>query len=145
MFFCRRNFARSIHLYSRNHEWVFFGDSEASGVPEQVLVGLSRYAVESIGPDVVYVELTHQPSSLVVRNTPIGVVESVKGATDLFSPVSGRVLACNQDLIRKPRMLRTAESFDNAWLYRIAPSAFLDDRADLLTPAEYEEFCAGKK
>lgn len=101
------------HLkYTHTHEWVLVSESEA-------LIGLTKHAVDLLG-DIVYLELP----KLVMRVTQglsVGIVESVKAAAEIYSPLSGIVIAVNEEVIKDPGLLNR-DCYDQGWLYRIALS-----------------------
>ncbi len=84
--------------YSKDHEWLELSDDIAT-------VGITNYAQESLG-DIVFIELP-EIGRLVKSGDQIGVVESVKAASDLFSPVSGEIIEVNNELQNSPQLLNT--------------------------------------
>lgn len=95
--------------YVDTHEWVKVEGDEA-------VVGLSQHAQELLG-DVVYVELP-QVGDAVSQNGTIGVVESVKAASDIYSPLSGEVTAVNETVLADPALINQ-DAYGKAWLYRV--------------------------
>jgi glycine cleavage system H protein len=85
-------------LYSKEHEWV-----KVEG--DTVHIGITDYAQQALG-DIVFVELPNVGNALRAGGT-FGVVESVKAASDLFSPVSGTVTAVNEALLDNPGLLNS--------------------------------------
>lgn len=108
--------------YSKEHEWVAVEDDIAR-------VGITDYAQEQLG-DVVYVELP-EIGTAVQQEEPFGVVESVKAVSDIFSPLSGTVIAVNVDLPSSPEMVNE-DPYGEAWMIRIQISqpAELEDLMD---------------
>lgn len=108
--------------YSKEHEWVAVEDDTAR-------VGITDYAQEQLG-DVVYVELPEVGTS-VQQEEPFGVVESVKAVSDIFSPVSGTVVAVNVDLPSSPEVVN-ADPYGEAWMIsiQISQPAELGDLMD---------------
>ncbi|QLF93237.1 glycine cleavage system protein GcvH [Pseudomonas sp. ABC1] len=98
--------------YAASHEWARL---EADG---SVSVGISDHAQEALG-DVVYVELP-QVGQHLAAGQQAGVVESVKAASDIYAPVSGEVIAINEQLADAPEVVN-AEPY-GAWFYRLKPS-----------------------
>lgn len=94
--------------YVDTHEWVKVEGNEG-------LVGLTAHAVELLG-DVVYLELPKVGES-ISQHGAIGVVESVKAASDIYSPVSGKVVAINDAVVNDPALLNQ-DAYAN-WLYRV--------------------------
>ncbi|WP_421682644.1 glycine cleavage system protein GcvH [Stutzerimonas urumqiensis] len=116
--------------YAASHEWARL---EADG---SVTVGISDHAQEALG-DVVYVELPDIGQQLTAGQEA-GVVESVKAASDIYSPVSGEVIAVNALLTDSPEQVN-ADAYAG-WFYRLKPSdtAELDK---LLDAAAYKAAC----
>jgi glycine cleavage system H protein len=110
--------------YSASHEWV---RDEGDGI---VAIGITDYAQSALG-DIVYVELP-QPGATIGTGEVIGVVESVKAASDLYSPVAGEVVETNNELETGPE--RVNEDAYGAWLLRIRLS---EDPKDLLDALAY--------
>ena len=115
-------------LYSKTHEWV----KEEDGV---VVIGISDFAQDALG-DLVFINLP-EVGDEVVAGEAFGDVESVKAVSDLVCPVSGTVLAVNEELLDSPEMLNE-EPYD-AWIIKVENET---DREELLSAADYEAFCA---
>lgn len=98
--------------YTKDHEWVRLEGDVA-------LIGITDYAQTELG-DVVFVELP-EPGAAVTQGETFGVVESVKAASDLYSPVSGTVLQANAALQDSPELVN-AEPFGGGWMLRVQPS-----------------------
>lgn len=96
--------------YLSSHEWACL---EADGT---VTVGITDHAQEALG-DVVFVELP-EVGSTVTLGEEAGVVESVKAASDIFSPVSGEVVAINEALEDAPETVNTSP-YDDGWFFRV--------------------------
>jgi len=113
--------------YTESHEWV---RRESDGTAS---VGITDHAQEQLG-DIVFVE-PPQVGRKVAKGEAVGVVESVKAASDIYAPVAGTICAANADLSSAPEKVN-ADAFA-AWMYRIKP----DDPAEidrLLDAAAYE-------
>ena len=117
--------------YSKEHEWA-----RVDG--DVVTVGITDFAQNQLG-DVVYVELP-KVGSQVRLMTPFGVVESVKTASDLFSPVNGEVVEVNGALADQPELVN-ASPYADAWMIRGRMSSPAD-LAQLLSPADYQTLTA---
>jgi len=115
--------------YTKTHEWV-----QVDG--DVVTVGVTDRAQEELG-DITYLELPETGDALTAGEA-FGVVESVKAASDIYSPVDGEVVDRNSDLVDAPEMINQSP-FDKAWLIKvkIADPSQVDA---LLSPAEYDEF-----
>ena len=112
--------------YLETHEWVRATDGTAR-------IGISDFAQDELG-DIVFVELPDVGDELV-QNEEFGVIESIKAVSDLYSPVSGEVVAINDDLETEPELVNE-DSFGDGWLVEVelADESELDD---ILTPEEY--------
>jgi len=114
--------------YTESHEWV---KREADGT---VAIGITDHAQEQLG-DIVFVE-PPKPGRKVKAGEAVGVVESVKAASDIYAPVSGEVVAANDALSKTPEQVN-ADAY-GSWMYRIKPE---DPSAieGLLDAAAYEK------
>ncbi len=115
--------------YTKEHEWLRL---EEDGT---VVVGITDYAQESLG-DVTFVELPEPGATFSVGET-FGVVESVKAASDLFMPVSGEVIAINEDLADAPEKVNSSP-FGEAWMIKVRPDN-VDDLGSLLDAEAYRK------
>ena len=115
-------------LYSKEHEWVKIDGGNAT-------VGITDYAQDSLG-DIVYVELPKVGAS-VAQFASVGVVESVKAVSDLFTPVGGEVLEVNTGLENDPALVNR-EPFEGGWLFKLKLDGG-DQTAGLLAAADYEK------
>jgi glycine cleavage system H protein len=115
--------------FQKSHEWVRV---EQDGT---VTVGISDHAQGSLG-DLVYVELP-EVGSEVAAGAGVAVVESVKAASDIYAPVSGKVIAVNDVLNDKPETINE-DAYGDGWIFKleISDKAELDD---LLGPDEYAD------
>lgn len=112
--------------YSKEHEWVKVEGQEG-------IVGISDHAQEELG-DVVYVELP-QVGQQVEQSKTFGVVESVKAASDLYSPVSGEVVAVNAELAKSPEKVNE-DPYGAGWMIKVR----MKDPGELnklLSPEDY--------
>ncbi|HET7549276.1 MAG TPA: glycine cleavage system protein GcvH [Usitatibacter sp.] len=97
--------------YTESHEWV---RREADGT---VAIGITDHAQGELG-DIVFVE-PPQPGRKVKAGEAVGVVESVKAASDIYAPVAGEIVAANAELSTSPERVN-ADAF-GAWIYRLRP------------------------
>jgi len=118
--------------YLPSHEWARV---EEDGT---VTVGISDHAQESLG-DVVYVE-TPEVDTQLSAGDEAGVVESVKAASDIYSPISGTVIAVNESLEDSPEQVNSSP-YDDGWFFRVKPDD-LSDLDDALDAAGYQEMIA---
>jgi len=118
--------------YSKDHEWV-----KAEG--DTATIGITDFAQKQLG-DVVYVELPAVGATLDIHQT-IGVVESVKAVSEVYSPLSGEVSAVNEELNNSPEILNR-DPHGQGWIIRLR----LKNKVDLdqlMTAADYEKFLEG--
>jgi len=120
--------------YSKEHEWVLVEDNVAT-------VGITDFAQDQLG-DIVFVELP-AVGDKVSKEDAFGVVESVKAVSDIYAPVSGKVLEVNDDLPENPEMVNEG-AYGDGWMIKIEMSD-PDELQDLMTAAEYEEYVAEEK
>ncbi len=118
-------------LYAKSHEWVRIEGDEA-------VVGITHFAQEQLG-DLTFVELP-QPGDQAQAGKEIGSVESVKAASEIYSPVSGEVVAVNSELENAPELINK-EPFGAGWMFRIKLSA---KPQGLLDADAYAELCAAE-
>ncbi|GHH97619.1 glycine cleavage system protein GcvH [Neobacillus kokaensis] len=114
--------------YSEEHEWV-----KVEG--EKVRVGITHFAQSELG-DIVFVELPEVGDEVTV-NEPFGSVESVKTVSELYAPVSGKVVEVNEDLNDSPEFVNESP-YEKAWMIvvELSNSNELDE---LMTAEQYEQ------
>lgn len=117
-------------LYSKEHEWVKIAGDQAT-------IGITEYAQDSLG-DIVYVELP-RVGAQVAQFASVGVVESVKAVSDLFTPVGGEVTEVNAALETDPALVNR-EPFSGGWMFKIKLAGGDSQRSGLLSAADYEAF-----
>lgn len=100
--------------YLSSHEWARLEDDGT------VTIGITDHAQEALG-DVVYVELP-EVGSTVTMGEEAGVVESVKAASDIFSPVTGEVIAVNEALEDAPETVNSSP-YDDGWFFKVRPES----------------------
>ena len=115
--------------FTRSHEWVCLNEDGSA------TVGISDFAQSALG-DIVFVELPALDTALQA-NEVVAVVESVKAASDIYSPVSGTISAVNEELADSPETLNE-EPYTGGWLYKItlADPSELDA---LLSHSDYQD------
>lgn len=116
--------------YASTHEWVLIEG-------EEVLVGITDFAQEQLG-DLVYVGDFKADTHLKAGEVA-GVVESVKAASDIYAPISGKVLAVNNQLTEAPESLN--EQPYESWIFRMKP----DDLGDLNALLSADQYLAENK
>ncbi len=115
--------------FLKSHEWARVEDNG------QVTVGISDHAQGLLG-DLVYVELPNVGDTITLGGA-VAVVESVKAASDVYSPVSGKVVAVNEALADKPETINE-DAYGEGWIFVVAPDD-MDQLNDLLAPDDYAE------
>lgn len=113
--------------YTKDHEWIRFSGHEAE-------VGITDYAQQQLG-DVVFVDLPAVGRTLA-QGDVFGTIESVKAVSELFSPVSGEVVAINADLPNSPEVVNSNPH--GTWMVKLKVTNPAE-AASLLTSAQYEE------
>ncbi len=113
-------------LYTRSHEWVKIQDNT-------ILAGITFFAQEQLG-DITFVELPEKGKRLE-QGQEMGVVESVKAASEIYAPVSGEVIDVNKDLEITPELINQ-DPFGKGWIVKIKITAEVEG---LLSPDEYAE------
>jgi glycine cleavage system H protein len=121
--------------YLSSHEWARV---EEDGT---VTIGISDHAQEALG-DVVYVD-TPEIGSTVSIGEEAGVVESVKAASDIYSLVSGTVIAVNEALQDSPETVN-ASPYDDGWFFRVQPDD-LNELEEALSAEDYRELLASEE
>ena len=114
--------------YSEEHEWVKVEDGKAR-------IGITHFAQSELG-DIVFVELP-QVGDEIKSNEPFGSVESVKTVSELYAPISGKVLEVNSELEDSPEYVNESP-YENAWMIVVEPTDSSEVDA-LMTAEQYEE------
>ena len=117
--------------FKTSHEWVRV---EQDGT---VTVGISDHAQDLLG-DIVFVELPDIGTQMNAEDE-VAIVESVKAASDVYSPISGEIVEVNELLIDNPETINESP-YSDGWFYKIQPDD-LDEINELLSPEEYGEVC----
>jgi glycine cleavage system H protein len=115
--------------YTASHEWIRVEDDGTA------FIGITDHAQEAMG-DLVYVDLP-DIGTLVAAGDDVGVVESVKAASDIYAPISGEILAVNEALTDTPEVVNT-DPYGDGWLFQIQ-IADESELAALLSAEDYEE------
>ncbi|HBC88984.1 MAG TPA: glycine cleavage system protein GcvH [Lentisphaeria bacterium] len=95
--------------YTKEHEWVEIIGSEA-------VIGITAHAAKELG-DITFVEIRPEGTA-VISGDAIGTVESVKAASDVYSPISGTILAANSELEEEPGIINNSPE-ENGWICRL--------------------------
>lgn len=118
--------------YTREHEWV-----KIEG--EKVYVGITDYAQHTLG-DIVFAELP-EIGKVIKAGEILGVVESVKAVSDVYCPLSGKVVEINRELIDAPEKINE-EPYEN-WMAALEITD-QDEIGQLLSNEQYVQLCAGE-
>jgi glycine cleavage system H protein len=118
--------------YSKEHEWVKLDGETAT-------VGITDYAQNALG-DIVYVELP-KTGKAVAQFANVGVVESVKAVSDLFTPIGGEIVETNGALDADPALVNR-DPFGGGWLFKLKVNDAVGEVANLLKPDAYEKLTA---
>ena len=114
-----------------SHEWARV---ESDGT---ITIGISDHAQDLLG-DIVFVELPEVGQSVDAENDT-AIVESVKAASDIYSPLSGEVIEINSLLEDQPEIINSSP-YENGWFFKLTPSD-LGELDNLLSPEDYSEVC----
>tara|TARA_A100000171_G_C2128005_1_gene144817 strand:- start:896 stop:1279 length:384 start_codon:yes stop_codon:yes gene_type:complete len=106
--------------YTATHEWIRVEEDHS------VTIGITDHAQDLLG-DIVFIELPEEGSTVAAKDE-LSVIESVKAASDIYAPVSGEIIAVNEDLADAPETVNSSP-YEEGWICRILPS----------NPAELEE------
>ncbi len=117
------------YLYTKEHEWINIEENFGT-------VGITEYAQSALG-DITFIELPAIDKE-VEQFEALLSVESVKSASDIFSPISGRVLEVNSDLTEDPGLINR-NCYTKGWIVKIDISD-MDETSNLLTADEYRNY-----
>jgi glycine cleavage system H protein len=120
--------------YTKEHEWVLVEENIAT-------IGITDYAQQELG-DIVYVELP-EVGDKIVKDDPFGAVESVKAVSDLYAPVSGKVLEFNDSLPDNPETINE-DPYGDGWMVKVEMSD-TDELKDLMDAEEYAGYIEQQK
>ena len=115
--------------YSKEHEWIKLEGDVAT-------IGITKHATEMLG-DIVFVELPKNGSA-VKKDGNAGVVESTKAASDVYTPVSGEVIECNQSIVDDPSKINS-DPENQAWFFKLK----IENKSEmnsLMNKEEYDKF-----
>ena len=116
-------------LCTKTHEYVL----EQEGKYE---IGITDYAIEQLG-DIVFVELPEVGSEFITDEA-FATIESVKAASEVYMPISGKIIEINEQIVNSPELLNE-EGFEDKWFVKIESAADQVEFADLLDYSDYKE------
>ncbi|MBF0479555.1 MAG: glycine cleavage system protein GcvH [Candidatus Omnitrophica bacterium] len=122
------------YYYTKDHEWVCMEE-------ESAMVGITDYAQSSLG-DITFVELPTVDTE-VEQFEELASVESVKAASDIFSPLGGRIVDVNHNLDSDPGLINRSP-YERGWIAKIV-AADLDQLGNLMNAEEYQSFLEAEK
>lgn len=114
--------------YTKDHEW-------AKRDGDAVVVGITAFAVDQLG-DITLVSVDVKPGDSVQAGKTFGTIESVKTLSDLYAPVTGKVLRVNAALDDKPELVND-DCWGAGWMIAIEPSRWADEESGLLDAGAY--------
>ena len=117
--------------FKKSHEWVRV---ETDG---SVTIGISDHAQNLLG-DIVFVELPEIGAQMSAEDE-VAIVESVKAASDVYSPISGEIIEVNEVLLDNPEIINESPYHDG-WFYKLQPSDS-EEINELLSPEQYGDIC----
>jgi glycine cleavage system H protein len=121
-------------FYTVEHEWIRLKNNRAT-------VGITDFAQGQLG-DVVFVELPAEGLELAEKNT-FGVVESVKTVSDIYVPVTGKVVAINKDLESQPELVNS-DPYGKGWMIEIEFTNSSPEK-NLMSADQYRELCESQE
>ncbi len=119
--------------FTKEHEWIRIEEEEEK---ELAIIGISDFAQEQLG-DIVSIELP-KAGGIFGQGQTIAIVDSVKASSDIYTPISGEIVAVNEELIEKPELINQSP-YDSGWIVRIKPSN-TEEFENLMTKEKYDRY-----
>lgn len=116
-------------LCSKSHEYIVKQD-------DKYIIGLTDYAIDQLG-DIVFLELPEVGDEFKKGDT-FANIESVKAASEIYMPISGKIVEVNRELIDAPEKLND-DCYENGWLVKVETEAKEDEFSDLMSYENYKE------
>jgi len=116
-------------FYTKDHEWIEIDDKTCK-------IGITDFAQGELG-DIVFMEMPEIGTELKGGDSA-GTIEAVKTVADIYSPINGTIIKCNDELIDTPELINS-DPYGNGWIIMIETDSSID-KSNLLTSDEYEEF-----
>lgn len=116
-------------LCTKTHEYLLEQDGKYE-------IGITDYAIQQLG-DIVFIELPEVGTEFT-KNEAFATIESVKAASEIYIPISGKVVDVNEQIVNSPELLND-DTFENKWFIKIESSADQVEFADLLDYSDYKE------
>lgn len=121
------------YLFTKEHEWIHLDDHIAT-------IGITDFAQASLG-DITFIQVPKEGEE-IRKDDPFGVVESVKAVSDLYAPVTGRVVEVNEPLMKAPELVNE-DPFNDGWMVKVEMKD-LSEIDDLMSAADYQEYIEDK-
>lgn len=121
------------YQFTKEHEWIQVDDHIAT-------IGITDFAQASLG-DITFVQLPKEGET-IRKDDPFGVVESVKAVSDLYAPVSGRVVEVNEPLLKAPELVNE-DPYNDGWMVKVEMKD-LSEVGELMSAADYQEYIEDK-
>lgn len=118
--------------FTKTHEWAIVEDNDS------IVIGITDHAQHALG-DIVFVELPEE-GEMIAAGKECAVIESVRFASDIYSPISGEVLTVNEDILATPDLINQ-DPHAEGWFIRVRPSNILELNK-LMNLADYEAYLA---
>ena len=119
--------------YTQTHEWVRLEDEEI------IVVGISHHAQEQLG-EIVSVKLPEKGDKIDAGDE-VGIIESVKAATEVYAPISGEIIEVNEDLLDAPNIINTYP-YGDGWIFKVKAKDE-DEYTELMESSGYQDLIEG--
>lgn len=119
--------------FTKEHEWIRIEKKENE---ELAIIGISEFAQEQLG-DIVSIELP-KVGGIFRQGQTIAIVDSVKASSDIYTPISGKIIEVNEELIEKPERINQSP-YDSGWITKIKPSND-EEFENLMTKEKYDRY-----
>jgi glycine cleavage system H protein len=120
--------------FTKEHEWIRIEKKEED--EELAIIGISEFAQEQLG-DIVSIELP-KVGGIFRQGQTIAIVDSVKASSDIYTPISGKIIEVNEELIEKPERINQSP-YDSGWITKIKPSNN-EEFENLMTKEKYDRY-----
>ena len=119
--------------FTKEHEWIRIEKAEDE---ELAIIGISDFAQGQLG-DIVSIELP-KAGGIFRQGQTIAIVDSVKASSDIYTPISGKIIEVNEELIEKPELINQSP-YDSGWIAKIKPSNN-EEFENLMTKEKYDRY-----
>ena len=119
--------------FTKEHEWIRIEKEEDE---ELAIIGISDFAQGQLG-DIVSIELP-KAGGIFRQGQTIAIVDSVKASSDIYTPISGKIIEVNEELIEKPERINQSP-YDSGWIAKIKPSNY-EEFENLMTKEKYDRY-----